>query len=493
MSSLTVDYQGQKVVPLWINGQATPLAHERIYDVVNAIEDKVVHCAQGADIAAANAACEAAAAAFPSWSNKPYWKRRDILLKVADILEARANLLAATQSLETSCTMTYGEFLPRACAPIIREIASQISSTLSGTVPPIYDGETRVFIYKEAIGPVVLIPPWNSPSILGPRSMAAALAAGCTVVLKASELCPLLYRMLVDIFEEAGVPKGVINQVQVRREDAPAVTEALIAHPATRKVEFIGSAKVGKVIGQLASKYLKRVLMELGGKSPVIVLKDADLAIAAKNVAFGAFCHHGQICFSTERIIVIREVADEFICRLKQEVNTVYAEGLGSAATKSFALQAQAIVQAANDDGAEFLVGDNSLIGPNRTTLTPTILIGVQRTSALRDNESFGPSASLYIVDDVDAAVNMANDSLYGLTAAVWTNDTMLAMDLSSRLQYGVVHINACTLADMPQMPVQGRKSSGWGSNNAGYGIEEFLQTKTVTMRPAASKIQFQA
>ncbi|KAL6230839.1 hypothetical protein BDW75DRAFT_248385 [Aspergillus navahoensis] len=462
MSSLAVDYQGQKVVPLWINGQATPLAHERIYDVVNAVEDKVVHRAQGADIAAANAACEAAAAAFPSWSNKPYWKRRDILLKVADILEARANLLAATH-------------------------------TLSGTVPPIYDSETRVFIYKEAIGPVVLIPPWNSPSILGPRSMAAALAAGCTVVLKASELCPLLYRMLVDIFEEAGVPKGVINQVQVRREDAPAVTEALIAHPATRKVEFIGSAKVGKVIGQLASKYLKPVLMELGGKSPVIVLKDADLAIAAKNVAFGAFCHHGQICFSTERIIVIREVADDFICRLKQEVNTVYAEGLGSAATKSFAVQAQAIVQAANDDGAEFLVGDNSLIGPNRTTLTPTILIGVQRTSALRDKESFGPSASLYIVDDVDTAVNMANDSLYGLTAAVWTNDTMLAMDLSSRLQYGVVHINACTLADMPQMPVQGRKSSGWGSNNAGYGIEEFLQTKTVTMRPATSKIQFQA
>ncbi|RDK38387.1 ALDH-like protein [Aspergillus phoenicis ATCC 13157] len=461
-----------RVVPLWINGQAAPLVPERIYEIVNAVENKVVHHAQGADVEEAKSACDAAAAVYPSWSKTLYWERRNILLKAADLIESRAVELGRAHQ-------SSGRRLPNS------------TQNLLGTIPLVYDGEIRVFVHKEAIGPVLLIPPWNSPSILGPRCMAAALAAGCTIVLKASELCPLVYRKLVDVFEAAGVPKGVINQVQVRREDAAAVTDALIAHPAIRKVEFIGSTKLGKVIGQLASKYLKPLLMELGGKSTVLVLKDADLEMAAKNFAFGVFCHNGQICFSTERIIVIREIADKFIRALKEKVATNYADDLGSAATKSFALQSQAIVQAAKNDEAEFVIGNNSLIGPNKTTLTPTILQNVKRTSELADEEAFGPSASLYLADDVDTAVDMANDRLYGLTAAVWTNDAMLAMDLSSRLQYGIIHINACTLADVPMMPVQGCKSSGWGSNNASYGINDFLETKTVTMRPAASKIQF--
>ena len=491
MPAFTVKQGDRDVVPLWINGEALPLASERIYEVINAAEDKIVHYGQSASVEDAKAACDAAAAAFPSWSQTPYWKRREILLKAAEIIESRAEQIGAMQSLETSCTVNYGQFLPKTCAPIIREVASQISTALTGSLPPLFDGQTRVLVQKEAVGVVLLIPPWNSPSILGPRSIAAALGAGCTVVLKASELCPLTYRLLVDVFEAAGVPKGCLNQVQARREDAAAVTEALIAHPAVRKVEFIGSASIGKVIGQLTSKYIKPVLMELGGKTPVMVLKDADLKNAAKNIAFGAFCHHGQICFSTERIIVVRDVADAFIQILREEIGTNYRNGLGSAAGKHFALEAQTIVEDAHQKGASFIIGDNSLIGPNQTTLTPTILTGVPRSCRLADEESFGPSASLFVVDDVDAALAMANDTQYGLTAAMWTDDAMLALDLSAKLQYGIVHINACTLADMPMMPVQGRNSSGWGSNNAGYGIHEFLQLKTITLRPSNSTIQF--
>ncbi|KAH6609784.1 ALDH-like protein [Trichoderma cornu-damae] len=491
MSRYTVRQGNQEVVPLWINGEAAPLNHERIYEVVNAAEDKIVHYGQGGSVDDAKAACDAAAAAFPSWSKTPYWKRREILLKVADLIESRAADIGAMQCLETSSTVNYGQFLPKTCAPIIREVASQISTALSGSIPPSYDDQTHVFIHKEPVGVVLLIAPWNSPSILGPRSIAAALAAGCTVVLKASEICPLVYRMLVGIFEEAGVPKGALNQIQARREDAASVSEALIAHPAVRKVEFIGSASVGKIIGQLTSKYIKPVLMELGGKTPALVLRDADLKNAAKNIAFGAFCHHGQICFSTERIIVVREVADEFIRILKDEIATNYSNGLGSAATKHFALQSQAIVEDARKNGAEFIIGNNSLIGPNQTTLTPTILTGVPRSCRLADTESFGPSASLFVVDDADAAVAMANDTQYGLTAALWTDNVMLGLDISAKLQYGIVHINACTLADMPMMPVQGRKSSGWGSNNASYGINEFLEMKTVTLRPSSSETQF--
>ncbi|KAH0525892.1 hypothetical protein TsFJ059_009295 [Trichoderma semiorbis] len=493
MSHLTVEHNGRQVVPLWIGGEAVPLCPERMFPVVNAAEERIVHYAQSSSIDEAKAACDAAAAAFPTWSKTPYWKRRDILLKAADLIENTAQDIGAMQSLETSCTVSYGQFLPKMCAPIIREVAAQISTALTGTIPPLYDNETRVFVQKDSIGVVLLIPPWNSPSVLGPRSMAAALAAGCTVVLKASELCPLVFRMLTGIFEEAGVPKGVINQVQVRREDAAGVTEALIAHSAIRKIEFIGSASVGRILGEAASKHIKPILMELGGKTPVLVLKDANLKMAAKNIAFGAFCHHGQICFSTERIIVQQVVAEDFIRILKEEIEANYRNGLGSAAAKSFAIQSQAMVNAAKESGATFLIGDNSLIGPNKTTLMPTILTGVPRSSQLADEESFGPSASLFVVDDIDAAVDMANDTQYGLTAAVWTDNAMLALDLSAKLQCGIVHINACTLADMPMMPVQGRKSSGWGSNNAGYGINEFLTTNTVTLRPAIAEIQFRS
>lgn len=492
MSKLTIQHEDREVVPSYINGKARPLASERFFEVINAISGKVVHYAQSASVDDANAACDAAAAAFPAWSGLGYWERRNILLKAADLMESSAKEIGGMHELETSATHTYGLFGPAVAAYIIREMAAQLSTAIKGET--MSHGDTRAMVLKQAVGPVLIIPPWNSPSILGPRSFATALAAGCTIVLKASELCPLVYRILVDVFERAGIPSGVINQIQVRREEAGEVTEALLAHPAIKKVEFIGSAKIGKIIGQIAAKYTKPIIMELGGKTPAIVLKDANLEMAVKNIAFGAFCHHGQICFSTERIIVVREVADKFICLLKQEVASKYANGYGSAATKGFALASQAIVQDAKDDGAGFLIGDNSLVGPNKTTLTPTILVGVKRASLLADEESFGPSASLYIVDTVDEAVEMANDTAYGLTATVWTEqDGSLAFDIASRLNYGVVHINACSVTDLPITPVQGWNGSGWGSSNAGYAISEFLNTKNITVRPATSPIQFQA
>lgn len=289
-----IQHNERQVVPVWINGAAYPTDETRFIEVTSAAQAKVVHLAQGASDDAARAAADAAWTAFESWRHAKHNVRRDLLLKVANIYEARADELAKIQVDETSCSESYARFNIKLAADLLRDFAGSIVEAMTGETPPMLaDGYAMVF--KQPVGPVLIIPPWNSALILSTRGVAAVIAAGCTVVLKASEACPRTHNMIVDIFEEAGLPEGCINQVQADRKDAAAVTEALISHKAIRKIEFIGSAAVGSKIGQLASKWLKPVLMELGGKGPAIVLKDANLKKAAEFCAFGAFLHHGQI------------------------------------------------------------------------------------------------------------------------------------------------------------------------------------------------------
>lgn len=486
-----VEHSGKQVVPLWINGEARPLQPSRFIEVVNASEDRVAHHAQGADVADAIAAVEAAATAFPLWSRTPHGERRRVLLKVADLMESRGEALAQMQVLETSCMLDYGRFMSQHGTETIREIAAATTAALTGTLPPT-DASGLYLSVKRPVGPVLIIPPWNSPAILGPRGVVSALAAGCTVVLKGSELCPALYRLIVQLFEDAGLPKGALNLIQARREDAAAVTEAIIAHPALRKVEFIGSAAIGRQIGLTAAKHLKPILMELGGKCPFVVLKDANLQKAVQFAAFGAFVHHGQVCFSTERIIVVKDVAEQFVRLLKDEVATRYGNGFGSAASKAFADKAHALLEDARRNGAEYLVGDNAYLGETKTGLRPTIVTGVGRAHRLRDEESFGPSATLYVVADEEEAVTLANDSAYGLVAALWSEDLLHAFEIArSRLEFGVVHVNSATPNDQPTVPIGAVKGSGWGTQNGASGIDEFLVHKQVTVHSSNEPIPF--
>ncbi|KAK5993817.1 Salicylaldehyde dehydrogenase [Cladobotryum mycophilum] len=476
-----VEVSGKQVVPLWVNGAALPVNSDSLFEVIHGEDGSIAHYAHGANVEEAKAAVEAAAAAFPSWSRTPYTQRREILLKVADILNTRADELGEMQAVETSANPRFGKLFARMAGPHVHEIAGNIANALTGAVPPIAS-EGYGFVLKEPVGPVLIIVPWNGPSVLGPRGIASALAAGCTVVLKASEICPRNFLMLTQIFEEAGLPKGCLNQIQASRENGPEVTEAIISHPAIRKIDFIGSAPVGRIIGQLAAKYLKPVLMELGGKGPFIVLKDANLQKAAQLAAYGAFIHHGQICMSTERIIVVKEVAEEFSKLLKEEVINNWSTA-GSAASKSFADKSHQLLASAKQNGAEFLVGDNSFSVSSKTGLTPTIVTGVKPEDGLYDTETFGPSASLYVVGDAEEALAFANQSTSGLAGAIWTEDIVQGLDYSKTLECGLVHINSSTLTDNPSLPVTGTKASGWGSSSGKYGINEFLVEKTVTVR----------
>ncbi len=480
-------FNDTEVVPLWINGKDQSVQSGHHLEVVQAVENKIVHFAQSANIEDTNSAVAAAASAFPAWSKAPLTQRRDILFRAADLLAQRATELGAMQALETSSAAQFGQHLSMGGAATVREIAAQITTAFEGVVPYTGNEGMCLMVTREAVGPVLLIPPWNSPTYLATRGIATALAAGCTVVLKASELCPATYRMICQTFADAGLPAGALNQIVSKREDAAAVTEAIISDRRIRKVEFIGSATVGRIIGQMCGKHLKPVLMELGGKCAAIICRDANLTKAAKASAFGAFLHHGQICMSTERIIVVKDVAEEFIALLEKEVQG-WASQAGSAATKKFADQAHDLVEEALAKGAELIVGDNSYHGEHKTSLRPTIFKGVSTDSKIYDSESFGPSAALFVVDDEDAAVELVNSSEYGLNGAIWTNDIMRGLALSKRFEGGVVSVNDGTiLTDIPPTAFGGAtKGSGWGLVNGAVGIREFLLVKTVFVKSAS-------
>jgi acyl-CoA reductase-like NAD-dependent aldehyde dehydrogenase len=479
------------IVPIWINGQAVPVDQSHLIPVYSAAQKSTVYTAQSATPSLALSAADAAWRAFLSWKNTTYVERRDILLYAADIYERRADDLIKFQEEETSCSKAYAKFNIRLACKCLREIAADISTACTGELPPTESPGSIVLVTKEPVGPVLAIAPWNSALILATRAIASPIGAGCTVVFKASELCPRTHHAIVEIFNEAGLPAGCLNQLQTRREDAAAVTEALISHQAIRKIEFIGSAAVGKIIGQVASKYLKPVLMELGGKAPAIILKDADLRKAAQLSAMGAFLHHGQICMSTDRLIVVREVVEEFTKILKGEMESNWAKGAGYAVSRGIADHAHSLLEDAEKNGATYLVGANNFIGDTGASLQPTIITNVKAGDKVYAEETFGPSAALYVVESEEAAIKLANDTPYGLNAAVHSTDVFAALRVARQLDFGQVHINTMTEYDEANAPIGGVKGSGWGRNNGKYGLREFLVEKIISIHDAASIVNF--
>ncbi|UKZ83792.1 hypothetical protein TrVFT333_011605 [Trichoderma virens FT-333] len=482
---------GEEVVPIRINGVSQPIDSTSLIPVESNIQDKVIHYAQSATPELAIKAAEASYQAFWKWKNSTSNERRDLLLRTADVIDSWLDRFIELQVAETSCTESWARFNTVIMARCMREIASNISHATTGELPSLESSGSLVLVYKEPVGPILAIPPWNASLILSGRALAAPIAAGCSVVLKASELCPRTHHTIVLAYEEAGMPKGLINVLQASREDGPAVTEALIAHRAIRKVEFIGSAAVGRIIGQLASKHLKPVLMELGGKAPAIVLKDADVKFAAEKIVEGALLHHGQICMSTDRIVVVQDVADELIQELRKVVETKYPNGTSHAVSKKQAKRAHDLLQNARATGARFLVGDGSLNAAG-TSVTPTIITDVKPTAEIYHEEIFGPAAMLITVKDEAEAIQVANDTEYGLNAAVHSRDVLAAIRVAKQIEAGQVHIGNITMYDEPNIPIGGTKGSGWGRNNGKYALNEFLAEKTITiLDPTAGGAKF--
>ncbi|KAF1994306.1 aldehyde dehydrogenase [Amniculicola lignicola CBS 123094] len=475
------------VVPLWINKTAQPIDTTALFPVISSIKNTPIHYAVSASPTAATQACGAAAAAFRSWRKTSPAHRRTLLLKAADVLERRGQEIVGSQVAETSCPGQFAGFNIITGVLYVREIAAATSElrgsvTQRMTAPNGEEMGGLTVTVREPIGVVLVIPPWNGAVILPLRAISMALAAGCTIVLKASELCPRTHHLLVECFEEAGIPSGVINVIQAKREDAPSVVEAVVSHTAVRKVDFIGSAQVGRQIGQVCAKYLKPILMELGGKGPAIVLEDADLEKAAFMCAMGAVADHGQLCFSTERIIVHKSIYPKFISILAATMSKL--PPAGNAVTLQSATHAHDVLVDAQQKGAEFLIGGPEYL--SETSLKPTLVTNVNPDMRIWDEETFGPSASVYIAEDDEDAIKKANNSSYGLSAAVHSKSWERAFDVAKELEYGQVQINGMTPSDSAGAPIRGVKGSGWGQSNSIWGIHEFSIEKAVYFHPSA-------
>ncbi|ORY08374.1 Aldehyde/histidinol dehydrogenase [Clohesyomyces aquaticus] len=430
-------------VPLWINGAALSSDSTPTITITNSVSGKAVHHATSASPAQALQAVESSKTAFKSWKRTPHTLRRDLIFRVAAYYEKHAATFIQQQMSETSCDEAWARQNVNLATRYLKEIAACISS-VTGVIPNIEKPNTMGFVFKEPVGPVLCIAPWNAALILATRGVASAIAMGCTVVFKASELSPRTHFMITEAFTEAGFPPGVLNQIQTRREDAAEITEKIVAHEAIRKVEFIGSAAVGRIIGQLCAKYLKPILVGLSGKCPAIVLDDADLQEAAKLCALGA------------------AVAEKF-----QDVLVKAMEG--DAVTSHSDAQAK---------GEKFLVGGAEYSKP--LSLKPTILLE-PKDSRIVDEETFGPSASLYVVENDEVAIELANRSAYGLNAKIWSTNMEQAVRMARELEYGQVHVNSISVYTSPTASQGGVKGSGFGRQNAKWGLEKFVVDKFVS------------
>jgi acyl-CoA reductase-like NAD-dependent aldehyde dehydrogenase len=449
--------------------------------------------AAAATVDDAHAAADAAARAFPEWSETGPNHRRGLLQKAADVLEARADDFIACMTSETGATAGWAAFNVKLAAGMLREAAAITTQITGETIPSDKPGCLAMTVRQPA--DVVLgIAPWNAPIILGVRALATALACGNTTVLKASEICPATHRLIGDVFTQAGFPAGAVNVITHAPSDAGPIVNALIAHPAVRRVSFTGSTKVGRIVAETAARELKPVLLELGGKAPLVVLDDADLDEAVNAAAFGAFMNQGQICRYTERIVADARIADEFVDRFALKAaalpagdprggNVVLGSLIGADATDRI----EALVRDAVTKGATLRAGGQR----DGTVMDAAILDRVTPEMRIYSEESFGPVVCILRATDTEDAIRLANDTEYGLAAAVFGRDIARAVAVARRIRSGICHINGPTVHDEAQMPFGGTKASGYGRFGGHSGIDFFTELRWITIETAKQHYPF--
>jgi len=398
----------------------------------------------------------------------------------------RQHEIAALVTEETGGTLGWGMFNVQLAADMLAYYAGETDAPAEELELRSHVPGKRAKAVRQPVGVVMGVAPWNAPVILGVRTVAAPLAYGNTVVLKVSEICPRTHTAIVDALIDAGVPSGAINLVTNDPEDAAEVVDELIAHPAVRRISFTGSTRVGRIVAETAGRHLKRVLLELGGNSPLVVLADADLdrAVAAAN--FGAFMHQGQICMSTERIVIDRAVADEFAQKLAERACSLKVGDPREPGTQIGPLVNEAALNRVTEHVEDAVAKGAKLVTGGKAQglhFTPTVLMGVTPAMRVYSEESFGPVVAIVPVNGIDEAVRVANDTEYGLSAAVFSADVDIAIDVARRLETGICHINDSTVNDEPPMPFGGVKNSGWGRFGGKAALEEFTELRWITIQ----------
>jgi acyl-CoA reductase-like NAD-dependent aldehyde dehydrogenase len=439
-------------------------------------------------------AIEAAHRAFATWSQTAPRERQEVFLRAAEVLVRRHDEVRDLLARETGCTRHFGEVQLEFAVGLMRQ-ASALPYAPLGQVLPSDQPDLCATALRRPVGVVGAIVPWNAALSLSSRAIAAPIALGNTVVLKPSEEAPFTGGALwAEIFAEAGLPAGVLNVVTHAPGEAGAVGNELLANPLVQRLNFTGSTATGRRLAEAAGRYLKRVLLQLGGQNPLIVLDGADLEYAVNAAAYGAFIHQGQVCMCARRIYVERGIAEEFSARLAAKVSALPMGDprlpdtvIGPVINRWALSTIERRVEEAVERGARVLAG-----GVAQPPCYPaTVLTDVPDDIELAFDETFGPVVVLDVVDDREEAIARANSSCFGLTAAVLAADPVEGLAVARRLRAGIVHVNDQPVNDEPQMPFGGTKDSGWGRFGLGFAVEEFTELQWMTVREKARVFPF--
>ena len=480
-SQPTVAFKQDSVVPLWLNGKHQMT--EETFDVVSPTTHEILWKSSSAGEADVAAAVRSAEEAFKTWRWTKPWERRNIFLRAHHILKERQQLSSLYSTTETGVPEVMFGFEYGTAIDMCFQLAGLTGSEAGSIVDP-DEKNVSAMVVRQPYGVVLGIAPWNAPHTLGMRACLFPLAAGNTVILKGSELAPATFWHFVSILHEAGLPAGCLNTIYARTSDAAKITNQLIAHTAIRKVNFTGSTAVGSAIASLCGKYIKPCVMELGGKGPVIICQDANIEQAALQCALGAFSHAGQVCMSTERIIIHSAVMKTFKRAFKDAIDSNFpADGPEpTLVSEKGAAKSRRLVKDALSKGASLVHGSGRDLG-EKNLMRPVVLEGISRDMEVYYDESFGPTVSLYTVENDEEAQSLANDTSYGLSAAVFTEDLRRGLRLAKYLEAGAVHINNMTIHDEVSLPHGGVKDSGFGRFNGTDGLKEWLRVKSITWK----------
>ncbi|HTT04719.1 MAG TPA: aldehyde dehydrogenase [Steroidobacteraceae bacterium] len=454
------------------------------FERINPLTNEVASRAEAMRPGDARAIADRAALGFAKWSALGPNARREVLMKAATALEAHRQEFVQAMTAEVGATAGWAMFNLMLAAGMIREAAA-LTTQIGGEVIPSDRPGRLAMAMREPVGVILGVAPWNAPIILGVRAIAVPLACGNSVILKASEMCPQTHALIAQSFSEAGFPPDVVNLVTNAPQDAAEVVGALIDHPAVKRINFTGSTAVGRIVAKRAAEHLKPCLLELGGKAPLLVLEDADLDEAVKAAAFGAFLNQGQICMSTERIIVVEPIAEEFARRFTSKARSMVSGDpredktpLGAVVDRKTVQHVNALIDDATSKGARILAGGKA----DGVVMPATVVDGVTAAMNLYRDESFGPVVALVRARDEADAIRLANDSEYGLSAAVFTSDTARGLRVARQIRSGICHINGPTVDDEAQMPFGGVGASGYGRFGGKAGIEQFTELRWITM-----------
>ena len=473
-------------ISMLINGERVQATGGATFERRNPLDGSVATTAPAASVADAKAAADAAAKAFPAWSALGPNARRALLLKAAHALEARTADFAVAMAAETGASGMWAGFNVHLAAGLLQEAAALTTQIAGEVIPSDVPGSLAMGV-RQAAGVVLGIAPWNAPVILGVRAICVPLACGNTVILKGSENCPRTHQLIIESFEDAGFPPGVVNYITNAPADAGAVVEAMVAHPAVRRVNFTGSTKVGKIIAMTCAKYLKPVVLELGGKAPLVILDDANLDDAVNAAAFGSFANSGQICMSTERIIVDQKIADDFVKKFGDKARNLPVGDprkpdpvvLGSVIGMATVNFCNELIDDALAKGAKLVCG-----GKSQDTLMPaTVLDHVTPAMRVYREETFAPLKCIVRVKNTEEAIACANDNEYGLSASVFGRDIARAYNVARKIDSGICHVNGPTVHDEAQMPFGGVKGSGFGRFGGKAGVAEFTELRWITIQ----------